>query len=97
MSISSFGSMQFNRPGGEEGRSVSRVSTDGKKQSIKGEKDGKSCYVVVCASNDRLELTVTPSAIQTITTYIKVHTFFTQQAFSTNLNISFDLLLQCNL
>ena len=96
MSISSFGSMQFNKSGGgEEGRSVSRASTtDGKRQSLKRDKEGKPCFVIVCASNDRLELTVTPSAIQTITNYIKViyysYTFTSfQLAFSTNFFIGY--------
>lgn len=68
-SSSSLTSLQL-QMGMEERISLSRVSMNGRINSCDGE--GRPCFVVACTSNDRLELTVTPSAIATIKHYVNV-------------------------
>ena len=76
VSVASHMSNYHLKLGSDGSGSLSRESTETQQRrgSVWEVKNGggKPCYLVMCTSNDRLELTVTPTAVDTIRQFVEV-------------------------
>ena len=52
-----------------------RVGIESEQEIIEGVEELKPTYITICTSDDRLELTVTPTALCTIQLYIEVNQY----------------------